>query len=142
MNSKIYGKKTNSALWLVQILLATFYGIFGLIKATQPIAILDQMMNSWPSTLPEHLVRFIGTCEMAAAIGLMIAIIPALRGIARWAAPAAAIGLLLVQCLAIPFHIHRHELQMLPLNVVLLLFALLIVLGRGWKIPFQSQRGS
>jgi hypothetical protein len=140
MNKRTHGKKTNIAFWVVQVLLAAFYGVFGFIKATQPILVLDQMMNGWPSTMPDHLVRFIGTCEILGAIGLMIAIIPSLRGIARWAAPAAAIGLSLVQCLAIPFHVHRHELQMLPLNAVLLLLALLIVWGRGWKIPFQSRR--
>ncbi len=140
MNNRAYGKKTNIAFWVVQVLLAAFYGAFGFIKATQPIPALDQMMNGWPSTLPEHLVRFIGTCEMLGAIGLMIAIIPALRSIGRWAAPAAAVGFSLIQCLAIPFHIHRHELQMLPLNAVLLLLAVLIVWGRGLKIPFQSRR--
>jgi len=98
------------------------------------------MMNGWPSTLPESLVRFIGTCEMVAAIGLMIAIIPALRDIARWATPAAALGLSLIQLLAIPFHIYRHELQILPLNVALLLLAFLIVWGRGLKIPFRLRR--
>jgi uncharacterized membrane protein YphA (DoxX/SURF4 family) len=140
MNDKKSGKKTNIALWVAQILLAAFYGMFGFIKATQPIAVLDQMMHGWPSTVPEHLVRFIGICEMAGTIGLMIAIIPALRGIARWATPSAAVGLSLIQLLAIPFHIHRNELQMLPLNAVLLLLALLIVWGRGRKIQFQSRR--
>jgi hypothetical protein len=50
---------------------------------------------------------------------------------------AAAVGLSLVQLLAIPFHIHRNELQMLPLNIMLLILALLIVWGRSRKIPFQ-----
>src|SRR6185436_4030249 len=57
-------KAPNVALWVVQVLLAANFAFAGVMKTTQPIAVLAEKLV-WPGAVPELLVRFIGTCELA-----------------------------------------------------------------------------
>lgn len=106
-------------------LLALIYLLAGGMKATQPIAKLDAQMK-WPGQYP-RLTRFVGIAEVLGAIGL---ILPLATGILVWLTPLAALGLALVQILAIGFHLRRGEAQIVPVNVVLLLLALFVAWGR------------
>jgi uncharacterized membrane protein YphA (DoxX/SURF4 family) len=115
----------NFWLWVAAGLLAVLYGMAGGMKAFQPIAKLDQMMK-WPGQYP-RLTRFVGFAELAGAIGL---ILPLLTNILAWLTPLAAIGLVVVQVLAIGFHLMRKEAQVLPMNVVLLALAAFVAWGR------------
>lgn len=115
----------NFWLWIAAALLAVMYLMAGGMKATQPIEKLAAQMK-WAPNMP-RLTRFIGTAEVLGAIGL---IVPFATGILPWLTPLAAIGLVLVQVLAIPFHIRRGEMQTLPLNLVLLALALFVAWGR------------
>lgn len=55
--------------------------------------------------------------------------------------PLAALGFVLVQLLAIPFHAVRGELAMaLPINLVLLGLSLFVLWGRGKKAPVAPRR--
>ena len=118
--------KATLALWVVQVLLAAFYGGVGAMKALTPLESLTQMLP-YAAEMPVF-VRFIGTMELLAAIGL---ILPALTRIQPWLTPAAAAGLSFVQVSAIVFHAMRAETaQTLPINLVLLAMSLFILWGR------------
>ena len=115
-------------LWVASALLAAAYLMAGGMKATQPIAKLAAQMK-WPAELP-RLTRFVGIAEVLGAIGL---ILPVLTGILAFLTPLAALGLVVVQVLAIGFHIMRKEPQILPANLVLLALAAFVAWGR-WSL--------
>lgn len=126
MSGLMASTRGNIGLWAVQILLAAIYAFTGFMKLTQPIDALAQMMG-WPGEMP-MLVRFIGAAELAGATGL---ILPWATGVMPRLTAHAAVGLVLVQVLAIPFHIYRGEYGVVPVNCVLLGLALLVYRGRA-----------
>ena len=65
--------------------------------------------------------------EILGAIGL---ILPWLTGIAPVLTPLAAIGLVIVQALAIVVHLRRNEAKVIPVNLILLLLALFVAIVR------------
>jgi uncharacterized membrane protein YphA (DoxX/SURF4 family) len=115
----------NTWLWVAGGLLAVAYLMAGAMKATQPIDKLAAQMK-WPADYP-GLTRFIGWSEVLGAIGLVL---PLLTGILAWLTPLAALCLVLVQLLAIGFHLMRKEPQIVPVNVVLLALAAFVAWGR------------
>lgn len=123
----------NIVLWIVQGLLALVYLMAGGMKATRPIEVLSKSMV-WVRAAPTGLVRFIGVAELLGAIGL---ILPLLTHIQPWLTVAAAIGLVVVQVCAFVFHLARGETRNLPVNVVLLLLALFVVIGRVAIVPIS-----
>ncbi|MEO7001293.1 MAG: DoxX family protein [Ktedonobacterales bacterium] len=116
----------NVALWIVQGALALVYLMAGGIKVFQPIALLSKSMT-WVSATPPVFVRLIGIAELLGAIGL---ILPMLTGIVPGLVVVAAIGLALVQISAAIFHLARHEGGNIAMNLVLLLLALFVAIGR------------
>jgi DoxX-like protein len=72
-------------------------------------------------------VKAIGAVEILGALGL---ILPGLTGIAPFLAPIAAAGLVIVQIGALRVHLNRNERQPLPANVILLLLAAFVAIGR------------
>ena len=121
----------NVVLWIVQALLAAMYVLVGSAKAVQSLEGLSKRMT-WVRAVPAGLVRFIGIAELFGAIGL---ILPMVTNIAPWLTVAAAAGLVLVQVCAITFHVSRHETRAVPSNVVLLLLAVLVLIGRVAIVP-------
>ncbi len=115
----------NFWLWAAAGLLAVLYLMAGGMKATQPIDKLAGQMK-WPADYP-WLTRFVGWSEVLGAIGL---ILPLLTGILAWLTPLAALCLVLVQVLAIGFHLMRKEPQIVPVNIVLLALAAFVAWGR------------
>lgn len=119
----------NIALWIVQIILAGMYGMAGTLKAFQTEKAKEQL--PWAKERPDNFVRFIGTVELLGALGM---ILPMLTGILPWLTPVAAIGLVLVQALAIlTEHLPKKEYKSLPMNLGLLALALFVVIGR-WAL--------
>jgi putative oxidoreductase len=116
----------NIALWVAQILLALALLAVGVAKAIQPLPRLSTRIP-WAKDVPLPLVRFIGVAEILGAIGL---ILPALTGILPWLTVAAAVGLAMIQTLAIVFHLRRGEARVIAGNIVLLALLLFIVYGR------------
>lgn len=101
--------------WIVQIVLAAMFGMAGVMKSTQAIAELSVQVP-WAADVPVALVRFIGVAELLAAIGL---IVPQLTNIRPKMTVFAAAGLVVVQVLAMIFHITRGEYPALAFNLVL-----------------------
>ena len=113
--------------WVATALLALAYGMAGVMKTFRPIPDLAKMMV-WPGDVPPPLVRFVGVSELAGALGL---ILPMLTLILAWLTPLAAIGLSLVQILAIGFHARRGETaKSLPVNLVLLALSMFVLWAR------------
>lgn len=81
----------------------------------------------WAERAGLSVLRTIGALEVLGAIGL---ILPMLTGILPLLTPIAAVGLVLVQIVAIALHVRRGEFQTLPVNVVLLLLALFVAIAR------------
>lgn len=122
----------NIVLWIVQILLALAFLLAGTLKVTQPIDRLATRMNWVNAIKPPRLVRLIGTLEILGAIGL---ILPAVTGILPWLTPVAATGLVLTMIGAITLHTRIGEASRIAPNVVLLLLAAFIVIGRFVVMP-------
>lgn len=118
-------------LWAAAVLLAILYGMAGTMKAFQPIDKLHAQMK-WPGDYP-RLTRFVGFSEMAGALGL---ILPLATGILVWLTPLAALGLTVVQVLAIGFHVMRKEYAVLPFNAVLLALSAFVLWGRWGNFGF------
>jgi putative oxidoreductase len=121
----------NVVLWIVQALLAATYVMVGSMKAVWPLEALSKRI-AWVRAVPVGLVRFIGIAEVLGAIGL---ILPMVTTIAPWLTVAAAAGLVLLQVCAIVFHVFRHETRMLLGNIVLLLLAAFVLVGRVAIVP-------
>ena len=121
----------NVVLWIIQALLAAAYALTGSMKAFRPLEQLSKNMG-WVSAVPAALVRFIGIAEVLGAIGL---ILPMLTNNAPGLTIVAAAGLALVQVCAIVFHLSRNEARMVPGNIVLLLLAVFVVIGRVAIVP-------
>jgi uncharacterized membrane protein len=118
----------NIALWVVQGLLAAVYLAAGLMKVVRP---REQMVASggfeWAKDMTDGAVKAIGAVEVLGALGL---ILPQLTGIAPVLTPIAAVGLVIVQVLAMRVHLKLGERKSLPVNAVLLLLAAFVAVGR------------
>jgi uncharacterized membrane protein YphA (DoxX/SURF4 family) len=123
----------NIVLWVVQILLALAFLMAGIMKSTQPIVKLAVRMAWVKAMKPPQLVRLIGILEILAAIGL---ILPAVTGILPWLTPVAAIGLVLTMIGAMIVHARIGEGSRIAPNIVLLLLAAFVVVGRFAVMPF------
>src|SRR5215203_3484702 len=106
----------NIALWIAQGLLAAMYLMAGVIKTFQTAKAKEQM--TWAKERSDGFVRFVGVSEILGALGL---ILPLVTGILPWLTPLAAIGLIIIQLLAIfTEHLPKKEYRVIPVNVVLL----------------------
>jgi uncharacterized membrane protein len=122
-------KGMNMGLWVSQILLATAFGIFGMMKATQPIDQLAEMMK-WVPTMPPAFVRTLGVLEVLGAVGLLL---PSLTRIKPRLTVIAALCIIVLQILAMGLHIMRGEAEALGLNAILIALAAFILWGRSKK---------
>lgn len=126
----------NIGLWVAQALLAAFYFYAGFNKVSQPVEALGAMGMGFALFVPEWLTRSIGVAELLGAIGLVL---PALTRIMPRLTPLAALGLSVIQVLAILLHASRSEFAVLPLNAVLLALSLLVLWGRERKAPISPR---
>lgn len=118
----------NIALWVAQVLLAGMYGMAGGMKTFQPDGVRKNPQMTWAHDKQDGYIRFVGIAELLGAVGL---ILPALTGILPWLTPLAAIGLSLIQLLAIfSVHLPKKEYQVIPVNVVLLALSVFAAYGR------------
>ena len=81
-------RRANATLWTIQGLLAALFLFAGGMKLVMPVALLAQQ-----SHLPGPFMKFIGTCEVLGAIGL---IVPGLTKIREHLTPLAAAGLVII----------------------------------------------
>jgi len=122
-------------LWIVQVLLAFGFGMFGFMKLTQPIAALVPMMP-WTKDVPEAMVRFIGLSEVLGAIGILF---PSLTRILPRLTPLAGAGLVLVTAMALVFHLSRGEMGAMPTPLILGSLSLFVAWGRFRKAPIEAR---
>lgn len=119
----------NIVLWVAQILLAAMFGMAGVLKTFQTAKAREQF--PWAKDRSDAFIRFVGTSELLGALGLVL---PLLTGILPWLTVLAAIGLTLIQVLAIfTEHLPKKEFNVIPVNVVLIAIAVFIVFGR-WTL--------
>ena len=108
----------NIALWVAQVLLAGLYGMAGGMKAFTPDKVRQNPQMTWAHNQGDGYIRFVGTSEVLGALGL---ILPMLTGILPWLTPLAAVGLTVIQVLAIfMVHLPKKEYNVIPMNIVLL----------------------
>jgi len=116
----------NIVLWVAQVLLAAMYGMAGIMKTLQTARAKEQM--PWAKNRSDTFVRFVGTAELLGALGLFL---PLLTGILPWLTPLAAVGLTMIQLLAIfTEHLPKKEYNVIPINIVLLALSIFVVAGR------------
>ena len=118
----------NIALWIAQGLLVLAYFAAGGLKVVRPRAQLVASGNfDWMKDTSDARVKAVGLVEILGALGV---ILPWLTGIAPILTPIAAIGLVVVQIGALRVHLVRNERRPLPVNVLLLLLAAFVAVGR------------
>lgn len=120
----------SASLWGVQGLLALFYLFGAYSKLTTPAAQLATMMP-WTAEHP-GLVSLTGWVDLLGGLGILL---PALTRVQPRLTLLAALGMVLLQLLALGFHLMRGEFSVAPLNVVLLGLAVFVVWGRGRALP-------
>ena len=116
----------DAALW-VSIALAAVYLPAGLLKIVVPKdRLVSNSQFGWAAAVPQSTVKAIGGAEILGALGV---IAPRLTGIAPVIGVAAAWGLAAVQIGAIVVHVRRREFATLPINIVLLVLAIVLAAG-------------
>ncbi len=116
----------NIALWIAQVLLALVLGMASLTKHSRPRLALAGMMR-WVEDFTDLQVKGIGALEGLAVIGL---IVPPLLHIGSFLTPLAAVGVILLMIGAAITHLRRGEPANAAGNMVLLLLAAFIAVGR------------
>lgn len=81
----------------------------------------------WTEDFSAGTLKFIGAVEVLGAIGL---ILPALLDIAPILVPLAAVGLAITMAGAIVVHVRRKEYQVLGINAVVLILAVVLAIFR------------
>jgi uncharacterized membrane protein len=115
------------ALWIVSGLLA--FAFLG--SAYMKLFSFDQYAQMAPALANSRgLVTFIGICELAGAIGL---ILPRLTGILPVLSTWAAVGLATIMVLATGFHLMHGEYSHVPVTLTLFALAAFVAYGRGFR---------
>jgi hypothetical protein len=118
----------NVVLWIAAGLLAALYlGAGGMKLATPREKLLENPRMGWTADFSAAALKGIGAVEILGALGL---ILPRALDIAPVLTPLAATGLAIVQVGAIVVHARRKETEALPMNVVLLVLAAFVAVGR------------
>ncbi|MEU4587982.1 DoxX family protein [Kitasatospora aureofaciens] len=112
----------NISYWIVAGLLALFYLYAGTLKLIRSRDQLRPMM-AWVDRVPLPAVWALGAVEVLGAAGLVL---PPLTGVAVPLAPAAAIGLVLLQAGAIAVHLTGED-RRIALNAGLVVTAAVTV---------------
>jgi uncharacterized membrane protein YphA (DoxX/SURF4 family) len=117
----------DTALAIIQGVLAAIFVLTGLTKLTQPREKMAAGPMSWAADVSNAQFRGIGVLELLGAAGL---ILPGVLGIAGVLTPLAAAGLALVMVGAFLTHARLGETKRLAAPLVLFGLALLIALAR------------
>jgi uncharacterized membrane protein YphA (DoxX/SURF4 family) len=124
----------NVLLWIVAGVLAAAFLVAGLTKLTQPKEKLAARMG-WVEDFSPGVVKAIGALEVLAAIGL---ILPAALDVVPVLVALAAVGLVVLMAGAAITHARRHEPQLVVVNAVLLLLAVVVLWGRFGPYSFPA----
>ena len=123
--------KRNTALWIVQGVLAVMYLLAGIPKLVMSP---EQMAAPGPIQLPIAFIRFIGVCEILGAIGM---IVPGLTGIKPGLTPLGAAGLVIIMIGATVINIVDGPAPAAIATVALGALCAVVVYGR-WMRPSEA----
>ena len=121
----------NTALWIVQGLLAALFLFAGVMKLVMP---LEQMQG--PVPLPGLFLRFIGVVETLGALGL---ILPGLLRIRPGLTPLAAAGLVIIMIGATVIGLKSGEGAMALIPLVVGLLAAFVAYVRWRVVPLRGR---
>ncbi len=124
-----------TALWIVQGLLAVAFFGAGLMKLMKSHEVLkaDPKMG-WANDFPGGFIKFIGTAEVAGALGMVL---PGATGIAPMLTPVAGAGLGIIMLGAAATHLRRSEVPMIGPTLMLGGLAAFVAYGRFVVVPFS-----
>jgi hypothetical protein len=117
----------NTALWIVQSVLAFAFVAAGGIKSAQPKEALEAKM-AWTQDFSQGVVRLIGLLEILGAAGLVL---PMMLDIYPWLTHFAAAGLALLMLGAAGTHVKRREWGLVFIPLTLAAMAAFVALNRG-----------
>jgi len=117
----------NTALWIVQALLAALFLFAGGIKLVMP---MEEMMKQMPIPLPGWFVLFTGVVEVLGAIGL---ILPWLLRIRPGLTPLAAAGLVIVMIGATVYTFAAGDVASALIPLVVGILCAFVAYGR-WRL--------
>jgi putative oxidoreductase len=115
----------NTTLWITQIILSIMMLVVGFMKTFFPINKLNKF--SWTVRRSKAFVRFVGISEVLIGIGL---ILPVWTGILPVLTGYAALSVCTIMILAIVEHIQNNELYEIWKNVMIILLAGFVTVGR------------
>ena len=115
----------NTALWIVQAILGAMMLILGLMKTFLPVERLNKF--SWTTHSSKGFIRFVGISELLIGLGL---ILPQLTGILPLLTSLAALSLCIIMVLAIAEHVRHKEMNEIGKNVIIILLAAFVTVGR------------
>jgi hypothetical protein len=122
------------ALWGTQGALAAFFIYAGASKLTMPA---DQLATMGPWTAGNAALAMVtGLVDLAGGIGILA---PALTRILPGLTVLAALGLVVLQVLALGFHLSRGEVVMAPMNLILIALSAFVLWGRGKAAPIAPR---
>jgi hypothetical protein len=116
----------NVLLWASQAMICGSLCIGGVMKLTMSIARISQSFP-WTGQVSKPFLRFIGVVDLAGGLGIVL---PELANIVPRLTVAVAIGCVVLQVLAIGFHVRRNEAVQTPFNLFLLVLCGFVVWGR------------
>ena len=123
--------KRNTALWIVQGVLAAMYLLAGIPKLVMSA---EQMAAPGPIQLPIGFIRFIGVCEILGAVGMVV---PGLTGIKPGLTPLGAAGLVIIMIGATVINIVDGPAPFAILTAALGAMCAFVVYGR-WMRPLEK----
>lgn len=129
------GKALRIGLWVAQILAAAVFVAAGLTKLTLAPPELTQSIP-WSADFSLGFVRAIGIIDLLGGLGLVL---PAATHVLPRLTVLAAIGCVVLQLLAMAFHVWRGEFSVLPLNALLLGLSAFVAWGRGKRVPIAAR---
>jgi hypothetical protein len=112
------------AYWIAAALLAFVYLFVGGTKIFRRKAALEASGMAWVHNVHPGIPKVVGVVEVLGALGVLLP--PLVAGLPIILAPLAAIGLVLVQGVAIGVHMRMNDVKSLPVNVLLFLLALAV----------------
>lgn len=123
----------NIVLWIVQVLLALVYAYAGGFKL---VAAAAEMQGNMPVALPIWFVRFIGVCEVAAALGM---ILPGLFRVLTFLTPLAAAGLVIIMAGATVITAYAMSAALAAIPLVMGILAAFVAYGRWRLAPLRKR---
>jgi uncharacterized membrane protein YphA (DoxX/SURF4 family) len=128
--------KTTYALWTIQGLLALLFLCAGGMKLALSS---DELAAALTLPLPIAFVRFIGTCEVLGALGLVL---PGVVRIRTELTPLAAAGLLVIMLGAVATTVLTLDASLAILPLVVGVLAAVVAYGRSRIAPLTDRRSS